>query len=81
MYTAAQYRAAEQDYAGRGKLAEPDSQRREYRALEGSFRTLADNQDWVDDNGNVLVAAPVERVGARRPAKMWAYKNAATETN
>ena len=28
MYTAAQYRTAEQDYAERGKLAESDSQQR-----------------------------------------------------
>jgi hypothetical protein len=56
MFTAEQYRAKAIEYANLLKSAKSDDEARDYQGLERSFKQLADNAQWLNDNQGSLVA-------------------------
>ena len=54
MLTPARMKALE--YADLAKTAVNPNERREFRRLEGSFTAMADNEQWLKDNHQKLVA-------------------------
>jgi len=61
MYTAAQYRTAAVEFANRANFALNERERAEYKTLESSFKTLADNADWLTANDSKVVHSSGER--------------------
>jgi hypothetical protein len=57
MFTAQQYRAKAAEYTALAKTAHNADEEREFRKLEISFRTLADNSQWMIDNAEKVVRA------------------------
>ena len=50
MFTANQYRTKAAEYAELLKTATLPAETREFRSLEQSYRTLAENEEWMADN-------------------------------
>jgi hypothetical protein len=50
MFTAKQYRAKAAEYTGLLKAASLPAETREFRRLEQSYLTLAENEEWMADN-------------------------------
>jgi hypothetical protein len=50
MFTAKQYRAKAAEYTELLKAASLPAETREFRRLEQSYLTLADNEEWMADN-------------------------------
>jgi len=50
MVTANQYRTKAAEYAELLKAATLPAETREFRKLEQSYRTLAENEEWMADN-------------------------------
>ena len=50
MFTAKQYRAKAAEYTELLKAASLPAEIREYRRLEQSYLTLAENEEWMADN-------------------------------
>jgi hypothetical protein len=50
MFTAKQYRAKAAEYTELLKAASLPDETREFRRLEQSYRTLAENEEWMADN-------------------------------
>jgi hypothetical protein len=55
MFTAQQYRAKAAEYTALVKTARNADEEREFRKQEISFRTLADNSQWMIDNAEKIV--------------------------
>ncbi len=55
MFTATEYRVKADEYARRCETARSASERKEFHDLERSFRTLAENQEWVDRHARDIV--------------------------
>ena len=55
MFTPGQYREKAVEYAKLLKNAGGSNERREFQALEQSFTTLADNEQWLADNHDKTV--------------------------
>lgn len=58
MFTAQQYRAKAGEYAARLKTASSPTETAEYRDLQQSYTSLADNLDWLAENASKTVGAP-----------------------
>jgi len=59
MFTAKQYRAKAIEYAKLVKIANGQTEAREYQRLERSFAELADNAQWmIDNHGKIAHATP-----------------------
>lgn len=58
MYTIMQYRAAASKFRERAAQAERLADKEEFRSLERSFNTLAENAEWLADNGKNIVPPP-----------------------
>jgi hypothetical protein len=58
MFTSEQYRTKATEYGELLKTAIGPSELREFRKLEQSFTTLADNEQWLADNYAKTVHAP-----------------------
>ena len=67
MPTAEQYRAKAAEYAERLRAARLPAEAREFRRLEQSYLTLAENEEWMADNR--------EKINARGADENW-YGNA-----
>ena len=61
MFTPEQYRAKALEYSELLKTTSALHEMREYRQLERSFGTLADNAQWLADNRRKTVHAPGSR--------------------
>jgi hypothetical protein len=61
MFTPEQFRAKAAEYSERIKGATGASQTRDFQALEQRFTALADNEQWLADNYDKTVHAPVGR--------------------
>lgn len=60
MFTPVQFRAKAAEYSEmRQKTTDPD-ELREFRKLEQSFTVLADNEQWLANNHQNTIAAPVQ---------------------
>ncbi len=57
MFTPKQYRAKAVEYGEMVKTSTAPNEKREFRKLEGSFATLADNEQWLEKNHNKTVHA------------------------
>ena len=55
MFTPGQYREKADEYGKLLKDASGSNERHEFRALEQSFTTLADNEQWLADNHDKTV--------------------------
>ncbi|MET0710161.1 MAG: hypothetical protein ABWY82_25450 [Tardiphaga sp.] len=64
MFNPKQYRDKADEYSERGKTANGPNEINEFEQLEKSFRTLADNEQWLADNHQKTVRSP----GADAPA-------------
>ena len=64
MFNPKQYRDKADEYSERGKTANGPNEIHEFEQLEKSFRTLADNEQWLADNHQKTVRSP----GADAPA-------------
>jgi hypothetical protein len=61
MFTAVQYRAKAIEYAARVKTARSPSETREFENLERTYRSLADNAEWLaSDFDQPVPASPDE---------------------
>ena len=60
-FTAEQYRAKALEYSKLLKTTRALHEMREYRQLERSFTTLADNEQWLTANRRKTVHAPGSR--------------------
>jgi len=58
MYTIMQYRAAASKFRERAAQAERLADKEEFRSLERTFNTLAENAEWLADNGKNIVPPP-----------------------
>lgn len=59
MFTPKQYRAKATEYTELAKTANSPNEVREFQKLERSFTVLADNEQWLTDNHDQTVQAPV----------------------
>ena len=64
MFTPQQYRAKADQYQELGKQTAVANEIREFQALERSFTTLADNEEWLQTNSDKTVRG----TAADRPA-------------
>jgi len=64
MCTAQQYRAKAAEYKERADMAFTADAKRELQDLERSFSTLADNEQWLSNNHDKTVHAPVLPIAA-----------------
>ena len=64
MFTPQQYRAKADQYQELGKQTAVANEIREFQALERSFATLADNEEWLQINSDKTV----QGAAADRPA-------------
>jgi hypothetical protein len=67
MCTVKQYRAKAAEYKERADTATTSNEKRELQNLERSFRTLADNEQWLSDNHEKTVHAPAVPISATSP--------------
>jgi hypothetical protein len=58
MYNSEQYRAKAAEYEQRAGKTDIASEIRELKDLERSFRELADNEAWVEQNFEKIVHGP-----------------------
>ena len=56
MFTAQQYRAKAIEYSNLVRIASGTNETREFQRLERSSTEIADNAQWVTDNGNKMVS-------------------------
>src|SRR5687767_9457027 len=61
MFTTEQYRAKATEYSELLKTTSAPNEVREFRQLQRSFTTLADNAQWLADNRRSIVHAPGHR--------------------
>ena len=64
MFRPKQYRSKAAEYTDRGKTASNPAEVLEFRTLERSFTTLADNEQWLSDNFSKTVHTTTEGVVA-----------------
>lgn len=57
MFTAQQYRAKSDEYASLLKVDRPPAEAAEFRSLQRSYASLADNLEWLANNGSKTVQA------------------------
>jgi hypothetical protein len=57
MFTAQQYRAKSDEYEALLKIDRPPAETAEYRDLQRSYASLADNLEWLATNGSKTVLA------------------------
>jgi hypothetical protein len=58
MFSTRQYRTEAAKFRDRAEQADRPADKAEFRSLERSFDTLADNAQWLADNGEKTVPAP-----------------------
>jgi len=58
MFSPKQYRDKAAEYAERGRTATGSNEAQEFKRLEKSFTTLADNEQWLHDNHQKTVRRP-----------------------
>lgn len=58
MFTSKQYRTEAMKFRERADQAGSPADKQEFRALERSFDTLAENAEWVAENGKNIVPPP-----------------------
>ena len=58
MFSPKQYRDKAVEYAERGRTATGSNEAQEFKQLEKSFTTLADNEQWLHDNHLKTVRQP-----------------------
>jgi hypothetical protein len=62
MFTTEQYRAKAREYAEWGKATISPREANEFKKLEHSFTTLADNEQWLAENHNKTVNANTDGI-------------------
>jgi hypothetical protein len=62
MFTTEQYRAKAREYAEWAKATISPKEAREFRMLEQSFTTLADNEQWLAENHDKTVNAKADDI-------------------
>jgi len=60
MFSSERYRTRAAEYVELGNTTNSLSEAREFKDLERSFTTLADNEEWLKDNFDKMVHAPVK---------------------
>ena len=60
MFNSEQYRAKAAEYQERARKADISSEIRQFKNLERTFRELADNEEWVEQNFEKIVHGPVK---------------------
>jgi hypothetical protein len=64
MFNPQQYRDKAAEYAQRGRTATGSNEAKEFKQLERSFTTLADNEQWLHDNHHKTVRRPNADISA-----------------
>lgn len=62
MYTPEQYRAKAREYAEWAKATISPKEAHEFKALEQTFTTLADNEQWLAENYDKTIHANPDRI-------------------
>ena len=62
MFTPEQYRAKAREYTEWGKATISPKEAHEFKMLEQSFTTLADNEQWLAENHNKTVHAKTDDI-------------------
>jgi hypothetical protein len=75
MFTAQQYRAKADEYGALLKTARSPAEAAEYRNLQQSYASLADNLDWLTVNAGKTVASPTSEAADSMAADRRAEEN------
>src|SRR5436309_11318996 len=68
MFTAKQYRAKAAEYTELLKAPSLPAETREFRKLEQSYLTLADNEEWMADNREKINVRVQTKIGMATPS-------------